>query len=147
MILEPRQNLVQRCLCSLVKWVALEDRLSLFIPNLHFLQAKLKQLIAQALSLTSSSHAIASIQPTKTSHAQSRVLGTSAFDTLLTLRPAVLPNQSAAATRLISEGDSRPYFDQEVQFKERHTEDPRWQLFAILAERSTVREELKASLR
>ena len=108
-------------------------------------QAKLKQLITQALSLTSSSHAITSIQPTKASHTQSRVLGISAFDTLLTLRPAVLPNQSAAATRLISEGDFRAYFDQEVQFKERHTEDPRWQLFAILAERSTVREALLAS--
>lgn len=76
-----------------------------------------------------------------------RVLTSSAFETLFTVRPAVLPNQSAAATRLMAEGssDTRLFFDHDVQFKERHTGDPRWQILAVLAERSTVREALLAA--
>ncbi|EJD07386.1 uncharacterized protein FOMMEDRAFT_164367 [Fomitiporia mediterranea MF3/22] len=108
-------------------------------------EAKLKQLIAQALALTSTSHAITSIQLAKMpGQPTTRILTTSAFETLLTVRPAVLPYQSAAATRLLAEGpsDTKHYFDHDVQFKERHTEDPRWQLLAVLAERSTVREAL-----
>ena len=115
-------------------------------------KAKLKQLISQALSITSSSNAITSIQPSTASQSSSRprsahILTASAFDTLLTVRPAALPNQSAAATRLLSEGDSdaRAFFDQETYFKERHTDDPRWQILALLAERSTVRDALLAS--
>lgn len=38
--------------------------------------------------------------------------------------------------------DARLYFDHEEHFKERHTEDPRWQILALLAERSTVRDAL-----
>ncbi|KAH8116260.1 transcriptional regulator of RNA polII, SAGA, subunit-domain-containing protein [Phellopilus nigrolimitatus] len=108
-------------------------------------EMKLKQLISQALTLTSTSHAITSIQLANASALPTtRLLTTSSFETLLTVRPAVLPYQSAAATRLIAEGasDTRPFFDHEVHFKERHTEDPRWQLLAMLAERSTVREAL-----
>lgn len=108
-------------------------------------KAKLKQLIAQALALTSTSHSITSIQPSKmTTQPTTRILTTSAFESLFTVRPAVLPYQSAAATRLVAEGPSetKHYFDHEVQFKERHTEDPRWQILAVLAERSTVREAL-----
>jgi hypothetical protein len=76
-----------------------------------------------------------------------RVLTSSAFETLFTVRPAVLPNQSDAATRLMAEGssDTRLFFDHDVQFKERHTGDPRWQILAVLAERSTVREALLAA--
>ncbi|KAL5492240.1 hypothetical protein ACEPAI_3687 [Sanghuangporus weigelae] len=106
-------------------------------------EAKLKQMIAQALALTSTSRAITSIQLAKMPpQASTRVLTTSAFESLLTVRPAVLPYQSAAATRLIVEGsgDSRHY--DQVPLKERHTEDPRWQILAVLAERSTVREAL-----
>lgn len=68
----------------------------------------------------------------------------SSFESLLAVRPAVLPYQSAAATRLMVEGstDTRLFFDHDVQFKERHTEDPRWQILAMLADRSAVREAL-----
>lgn len=97
--------------------------------------------------MTSTSHAITSIQlsgsgaSARRAHAQP--LTTSSFDTLFTLRPAVLPTQSAAAMRL-SLGD-HDGFEHEVQFKERHFEDPRWQILAMLAERSTVKEALLAA--
>ncbi|TDL23800.1 hypothetical protein BD410DRAFT_787080 [Rickenella mellea] len=110
-------------------------------------EAKLKQLITQAMSLTSTSHAITSIQlsdNSATRRASAQPLSASSFDTLFTLRPAVLPTQSAAALRLsLGEPD---IFDHDVQFKERHTDDERWQLLAMLAERSTVREALLAAI-
>ncbi|KAI5124209.1 hypothetical protein M0805_005059 [Coniferiporia weirii] len=108
-------------------------------------EAKLKQLISQALALTSTSHAITSIQLANAPmQPTTRLLTTSSFETLLTVRPAVLPYQSAAAARLMAEGtsDTRLFFDHDVHFKERHTEDPRWQILAMLAERSVVREAL-----
>ena len=110
-----------------------------------YIKSKLKQLIAQALALTSTSNSITSIQLADMgTQPTTRILTTSSFETLLTVRPATLPYQSAAATRLMAEGSSdlRLDFDQEVHFKERHTEDPRWQLLAMLAERSTVRDAL-----
>ncbi|KAF8957460.1 transcriptional regulator of RNA polII, SAGA, subunit-domain-containing protein [Flammula alnicola] len=79
-------------------------------------EAKLKQLITHALTLTSTSHAISSIAPSSSS--SSSTLGTSAqqthhhyphnkppvltpdsFHTLFTVSPADLPNKSAAAMR------------------------------------------------
>ena len=55
----------------------------------------------------------------------------------------MLPNQSAAAMKVaLGENDG---FDHEVHFKERHFEDPRWQILAMLADRSTVREALMSS--
>ncbi|KLO11612.1 hypothetical protein SCHPADRAFT_921686 [Schizopora paradoxa] len=111
-------------------------------------EAKLKQLISQALALTSTSQTITSIQlSSPSSQNSSRILSTASFETLFTVRPAVLPNQSASVTKLISEGsgENRSYFDHETHFKERHTNDPRWQVLALLAERSTVRQELLAS--
>ena len=80
-----------------------------------FDQAKLKQLITQALSLTSSSQAITSIQPSTRQNAQ-YPLSASSFDTLFTVSPAVLPNQSAAATRLAL-GDTDSY-DEELPLKD-----------------------------
>lgn len=74
------------------------------------------------------------------SQASSRVLTTSAFETLFTVRPAVLPYQSAAATRLMAEGQSDSRHYDQIPLKERHTDDPRWQILAVLADRSTVRE-------
>ncbi|KAJ3486810.1 hypothetical protein NLI96_g3983 [Meripilus lineatus] len=97
-------------------------------------EAKLKQLITQALSLTSSSHAITSIQTSgkQTTHYP---LSTSSFETLFTLSPATLPNGSAAATRLaLGENDT---YDEEYLLKDREVKDQRWQLFALLGERST----------
>ena len=107
-----------------------------------FIQAKLKQLITQALSLTSTSHAITSVQVSGTA-SRAQPLSAMSFDSLFSVRPAVLPNQSAAAMRLaLGENDGS---DHEVHFKERHIDDPRWQILAMLAERSTVREALMFS--
>ncbi|TFK94187.1 hypothetical protein K466DRAFT_536690 [Polyporus arcularius HHB13444] len=103
-------------------------------------EAKLKQLITQALSLTSASHAITSIQPTET-HSHSYVLPASAFDSLFTVSPAVLPNKSAAAMRL-AVGENEPSEDDYVM-KDREVKDERWQMFALLGERSTVKEALR----
>lgn len=103
-------------------------------------QAKLKQLITQALSLTSSSHAITSIQ-TSGKQTTQYPLSTSSFETLFTLSPATLPNGSAAATRLVlGENDT---YDEEYLLKDREVKDQRWQLFALLGERSTVKEALR----
>ena len=88
-------------------------------------QAKLKQLISQALALTSTSNAITSIRLTDaSSQYTTRVHTMSSFETLLTVRPAVLPYQLAAAMQLIVEGstDTKHFFDHEPQFKECHTE-------------------------
>ncbi|KAH9935941.1 transcriptional regulator of RNA polII, SAGA, subunit-domain-containing protein [Epithele typhae] len=103
-------------------------------------EAKLKQLITQALSLTSTSHAITSIRAAEP-HSHSYVLPTSSFDSLFTVSPAVLPNKSAAAMRLAL-GDNEPSEDDFI-LKDRETKDPRWQLFALLGERSTVKEALR----
>lgn len=103
-------------------------------------QAKLKQLITQALTLTSTSHAITSIQ-LSTGSSRPRLLSTSDFEALFTVRPAVLPNQSAAAMRLAL---GEPVYE-EIPFIGRHVEDPRWQILALLAERSTVKEALMAA--
>ncbi|KAG1751663.1 transcriptional regulator of RNA polII, SAGA, subunit-domain-containing protein [Suillus occidentalis] len=105
-------------------------------------EAKLKQLITHALSLTSTSHAIASITPS-TRHSHSRVLTASSFDTLFTISPAVLPNKSAAAMRLAI-GDNDIMDDEDViLLKDREVRDQRWQILALLGERSTVNEALR----
>ena len=109
-----------------------------------FDQAKLKQLITQALSLTSSSQAITSIKPSTRQNAQ-YPLSASSFDTLFTVSPAVLPNQSAAATRLAL-GDTDSYGG-ELPLKDGQPKDSRWQMLALLAERSAVKEALRTSRR
>ncbi|PCH44243.1 hypothetical protein WOLCODRAFT_76347 [Wolfiporia cocos MD-104 SS10] len=103
-------------------------------------EAKLKQLIMHALSLTSTSHAIASIR-TASKGSTNYPLSVSSFDTLFTISPAVLPNKSAAAMRMAL-GDSEAY-EEEVPLKDRDVHDARWQLFALLSERSTVKEALR----
>ncbi|OSD05537.1 hypothetical protein PYCCODRAFT_1457469 [Trametes coccinea BRFM310] len=103
-------------------------------------EAKLKQLITQALSLTSTSHAITSIRATEP-HSHSYVLPASSFDSLFTVSPAVLPNKSAAAMRLAI-GDNEPA-EEDVVLKNKDLQDKRWQLFALLGERSTVKEALR----
>ncbi|KAI0793889.1 transcriptional regulator of RNA polII, SAGA, subunit-domain-containing protein [Fomes fomentarius] len=102
--------------------------------------AKLKQLITQALSLTSTSHAITSIRAAEP-HSHSYVLPASSFDSLFTVSPAVLPNKSAAAMRLAI-GENEPSED-DLALKDREAKDQRWQLFALLGERSTVKEALR----
>ncbi|KIK91526.1 hypothetical protein PAXRUDRAFT_830776 [Paxillus rubicundulus Ve08.2h10] len=105
-------------------------------------EAKLKQLITHALSLTSTSHAIASINPSAP-HSNNRILTASSFDSLFTLSPAVLPNQSAAAMRL-AVGENETMDDEDVVLlKDREVRDQRWQILALLGERSTVKEALR----
>ncbi|TFY78814.1 hypothetical protein EWM64_g5197 [Hericium alpestre] len=107
------------------------------------IEAKLKQVITQALALTTSSHAITSIHPS-TPHSSGNVLSPSAFDTLFTVSPAVLPNKSAAATRLTTLGDNEPRgTDDVVDDEQREPQDPSWQLLALLRERSTVDQALE----
>ncbi|KAI0641949.1 transcriptional regulator of RNA polII, SAGA, subunit-domain-containing protein [Trametes meyenii] len=103
-------------------------------------EAKLKQLITQALSLTSTSHAITSIRAAEP-HSHSYVLPASSFDSLFTVSPAVLPNKSAAAMRLaVGENDAT---EDDIILKNKNMQDQRWQLFALLGERSTVKDVLR----
>jgi hypothetical protein len=102
------------------------------------MQAKLKSLVMQALGMTTTSHAFSSIQPSAP-HSSGHRLSASTFDTLFTISPSVLPNRSAAATRLtLGEIDSRE--DQILSNDDREPSDPRWQILALLRERSSVNE-------
>ncbi|KAI0272478.1 transcriptional regulator of RNA polII, SAGA, subunit-domain-containing protein [Gloeopeniophorella convolvens] len=101
-------------------------------------EAKLKSLIMQALAMTTASHAISSIHPSAP-HSSGHRLSASAFDTLFTISPSALPNRSAAAMRLtLGENESRE--DQILTNENREPNDPRWQMLALLRERSSVNE-------
>ncbi|KAI0285854.1 transcriptional regulator of RNA polII, SAGA, subunit-domain-containing protein [Russula aff. rugulosa BPL654] len=72
-------------------------------------------------------------------HSSGHRLSASAFDTLFTISPSVLPNRSAAASRLaLGENESRE--DQILSNDDREPSDPRWQILALLRERSAVNE-------
>ncbi|KAF8191432.1 transcriptional regulator of RNA polII, SAGA, subunit-domain-containing protein [Mycena galopus ATCC 62051] len=121
------------------------------VPSLMNLacEAMLKQLLTHALTLTSTSQTISSITPStsRTSHTRTQpVLTTSSFNTLFTVSPADLPNNSAAALRLgfMGEDDGQGDIDHDiVLLKDREVRDQRWQIIALLGERSTVREVLR----
>ncbi|KAG6854519.1 hypothetical protein C0991_005431 [Blastosporella zonata] len=120
------------------------------VPSLMNLacEAKLKQLITHALTLTSASHAISSISPSTSSNSLHRpppVLSTSAFQTLFTIAPADLPNKSATAMRLaLGETDVMDdTYDDIALLKDREVRDQRWQIVALLAERSAIRDGLR----
>lgn len=117
------------------------------VPSLMNLacEAKLKQLITHALTLTSASTAISSIAPVRDPHRPPPVLDTAAFHTLFTLSPADLPNKSATAMRLaLGETDLVDDDDHDVVLlKDREVRDQRWQIVALLGERSTVRDSLR----
>lgn len=100
----------------------------------------MKQLITQALVLTTSSHAVTSIRPSAP-HSTGPLLTVSAFDTLFTMAPAALPNRSATAMRLAL-GENELRNDSVLTDDRREPDDPRWQLLALLRERSTVDEAL-----
>ncbi|KAF7305185.1 hypothetical protein MKEN_01233700 [Mycena kentingensis (nom. inval.)] len=112
-------------------------------------EAMLKQLLTHALTLTSTSQTISSIAPSSSRHPNLRpqpVLTTSSFHTLFTVAPAEIPNKSAAALRLNFIGDDDGSADSErdniALLKDREVRDQRWQILALLSERSTVREVL-----
>ncbi|OCH93654.1 hypothetical protein OBBRIDRAFT_276982 [Obba rivulosa] len=109
-------------------------------------EAKLKQLIIRALSLTSTSHAIASIR-TASPRTSNWPLSATSFDALFTVSPHLLPNKSAAAMRLaLGDGDS---YEDDSTLKELKDKpevmDQRWQMLALLGERSTVKQALRSS--
>jgi hypothetical protein len=139
---------------------------------LNAFQAKLKQLITRALTLTSSSHAISSITPSSTSGPQvspthhhhpqrAPVLTSASFQTLFTISPSDVPNKSAAAMRLATVSHSldvshltrittamnlQNFQDDDTDdfvLKDNDSRDQWWQLMALLGERSTVRESLR----
>ena len=92
----------------------------------------------QALAMTTTSHAMTSIHPSAP-HSLGHCLSASAFDTLFTVSPAVLPNRSATAMRLaLGENECRE--DQILSNENREPSDPRWQMLALLRERSSVNE-------
>ncbi|KAK0202927.1 transcriptional regulator of RNA polII, SAGA, subunit-domain-containing protein [Desarmillaria ectypa] len=109
---------------------------------------KLKQLITHALTLTDKSLAISSISTSSATSFSShrsqkqKVLSTSAFDTLFAMAPAVLPNGSAAAMHL-AVGDREDDEEDIALLKKPDVKDPRWQIVALLGERSTVKEMLR----
>lgn len=103
------------------------------------IQAKLKQMITHVLSLTSSSHAITSIQPVS-KPSTTYPLSASSFDTLFTISPSILPNKSAAAMRLAF-GENE--MEDEYVVKDSEVKDHKHQMLALLGERSTVKEALK----
>lgn len=94
----------------------------------------------QAITLTTTSQAITSIVPSNTSH-RNHVLTASAFDTLFTICPAVLPYRSAAALGF-SLRDSDSVDDDHLPHG-RVVRDQRWQIFGLLSERSTVKQTIR----
>ncbi|KAJ7583433.1 transcriptional regulator of RNA polII, SAGA, subunit-domain-containing protein [Mycena floridula] len=107
-------------------------------------EVKLKQLITHALTLTSSSLAISSINPSSSHPHSQKILSTAAFETLFTVGAADLPNKSAAAMRLaLGERDVDEEDHDIALLKDREVRDPRWQIVALLGERSSVKEALK----
>ncbi|KAF9525968.1 transcriptional regulator of RNA polII, SAGA, subunit-domain-containing protein [Crepidotus variabilis] len=118
-------------------------------------EAFLKQLITHAITLSITSSTISSISPTSqngSSHhfhlPKAQILTAASMNTLFTVSPADLPNKSAAAMRFALSPTS---LDSETEdlllLKDREVRDQRWQIMALLAERSTVRDSLKAKPR
>jgi len=109
-------------------------------------EVKLKQLITHALTLTTQSLAITSVSTAKSSHSlhhQPKLLSTAAFETLFTVSPTDLPNNSAAAIKLaLGDRDDEVEEDTIPMLKNRQAGDRRWQLAALLAQRSAVKEAL-----
>ena len=106
-------------------------------------KTKIKQMIMQAITLTTTSQAITSITPSTTSH-RTHVLTASAFDSLFTICPAVLPYKSAAALRFaLGDTDSA---DEDHLPQGREVRDQRWQIFGLLSERSTIKQAIRNSV-
>ncbi|KAH7879138.1 transcriptional regulator of RNA polII, SAGA, subunit-domain-containing protein [Lentinula edodes] len=105
-------------------------------------EVKLKQLITHALTLTTQSLAISSVSMAKSSQS-SKILSTAALEALFTISPADLPNKSAAVMRsALGDRDEDDEDDGIPILKNREVKNPRWQIAALLAQRSAVRETL-----
>ncbi|KAJ3859762.1 transcriptional regulator of RNA polII, SAGA, subunit-domain-containing protein [Lentinula novae-zelandiae] len=107
-------------------------------------EVKLKQLITHALTLTTQSLAISSVSMAKSSQS-SKILSTAALEALFTISPADLPNKSAAVMRSAlgdRDEDDEDEDDGIPILKNREVKNSRWQIIALLAQRSAVRETL-----
>lgn len=121
--------------------LALEVRLYLslyihFIESLGSFQAKLKHLVTHAISLTSTSRTVSSIQTTSSHGPKS--LSVASFDALFTVAPAVLPYRSAAALRLSLGENIFSWEEEESRRQEGRTEGPQGQLTAILRGKAKI---------
>ncbi|KAK7466488.1 hypothetical protein VKT23_005210 [Stygiomarasmius scandens] len=111
-------------------------------------EVKLKQLITHALTLTTDSLAISSVSLSQSNqpahHHSQKILSTAAFETLFTVSPADLPNKSAAAMRLaLGDRDDEDEDRDLALLRDRENYDQRWQIIALLGERSAVKEVLR----
>ncbi|EIM86736.1 uncharacterized protein STEHIDRAFT_139515 [Stereum hirsutum FP-91666 SS1] len=110
-------------------------------------EAKLKQLITQAITLTTTSHSVTSIHPSGP-HSTGPRLSATSIDTLFTVSPAVLANPSAAIRKLSSgdpEQGTRTYAGDDVVMDEKRDPDNEaWQLLALLRDRSTVEQAIQS---
>ncbi|KAJ8515729.1 hypothetical protein ONZ45_g6899 [Pleurotus djamor] len=124
--------------------LAQPSRLVATLVNIAF-ETHIKKLITHALTLSSTSNSISSINPSEPRN-RSHTLTLAAFETLFTVAPASLPNNSAAVSRLSVDDGSR-YLDGDDEpaiLKDREVRDQRWQMFALLSERSTLKEALRS---
>ncbi|KAF7430511.1 hypothetical protein PC9H_006219 [Pleurotus ostreatus] len=118
------------------------SRLVASLVNIAY-ETHIKKLISHALTLSSTSSSISSIQPSIHRN-RSHTLTLSDFETLFTISPSILPNNSAAASRLaLDDGSGYVDDDEPAVLKDREVRDQRWQMFALLGERSTVKEALR----
>ncbi|KAH8826597.1 transcriptional regulator of RNA polII, SAGA, subunit-domain-containing protein [Flagelloscypha sp. PMI_526] len=116
------------------------------------LEMKLKQILGQAISLTASSDVIESIHPSEQSSLRRRRdsvhLDSSAFESLTMMNPSILPNGSSAMRELRVLGPNDPSDgdpDKEIAFlRDQELNDPRWQIVALLGQRSTVKDALRS---
>jgi hypothetical protein len=109
-------------------------------------QTKIKELVAAAIALSSSSRAIRSI--TASTAPSTSVLTLPAFDALFALSPSLLPGGSAAALRLaLGEPEGPATGLAAAENEGRETNGPAEQLFRLLAQRSAVREAVRAAVR
>ena len=67
-----------------------------------------------------------------------------AFDSLLTIYPAILPYRSAAALQF-SLGDTDSAAEDHLP-RGREVRDQRWQIFGLLSERSTIKQAIRNSV-
>lgn len=107
-----------------------------------------RDAVASALGLTQPSQSSTSLASSSTLHhipQRTPVLSLAAFQTLFTLFPSSLPNNSAAAMKLATTSSSVDDDTDDIPvLKDREVSDPRWQMMALLAERSAVRECLRS---
>lgn len=76
------------------------------------------------------------------------MLNNASFSSLFELYPSTLPNGSSSARRLQTVGNPDQTEDDPdndvALLRDREVDDPRWQIVALLGQRSTVKEALRS---